>query len=354
MAVSFCPEAKEFFCSACASAQREVESAFWAWKYTFQYRSPWSGQWVAALDRLEYEGKHPLQDADLRGKTQAAVSWEKHLIRYPQRLGQWRPEQDFTDAEVRANWNENADRWDAHYDEDGDRNRRYQSDEPMLALLGEVNGQRVLDVGCGNGYLCRKLARQGAKMTGVDLSDRFLQIAREREVQEQLGIIYRHGSVAEMGFLPDSHFDKAVSNYVLMDVRDLSGALRHVFRVLRPGGCFVIVISHPCFSSGPGGWVIPAIDSPRREDRFAFRVDEYFSRGPVLVQWGAFDPVMGYHRPLRDYWQAFTEAGFTVDGFEEPSITERGLRELSVSRSDYLQRIPYSCIFRLIKPIDAD
>jgi hypothetical protein len=73
-----------------------------------------------------------------------------------------------------------------------------------------------------------------------------------------------------------------------------------------------------------------------------------------LVQWGDFDPVTGYHRPLRDYWKAFAEAGFSVDGFEEPSITQRGLRELPVSRADYIQRIPYSCIFRLKKPLTAD
>jgi 2-polyprenyl-3-methyl-5-hydroxy-6-metoxy-1,4-benzoquinol methylase len=349
MASSFCPEAQAFFCAACASEHSEVESRFWAWKYYFRYRSPWSGQWVAALDRLEYEGRHPLQRAEFKAKAQAAISTEEYLVRYPPRVSQWQPDQAFTDAEIQANWNLNADRWDAGYDENGDRNRRYQSDEPMLELLGDVTGQRVLDVGCGNGYLCRKLARQGASVTGVDLSDRFLQIAREHEAKEPLGITYHHASVAEMGCLPDAHYHKAVSNYVLMDVRDLDGALQHVFRALQPGGCFVVVISHPCFSCGPGGWVIPAPDSPRREDRFAFRVDGYFHRGPVLSQWGELDPVIGYHRPLRDYWSAFTAAGFTVDGFEEPSITARGLRELPVSRTDYSRRIPYSCIFRLIK-----
>ena len=96
--------------------------------------------------------------------------------------------------------------------------------------------------------------------------------------------------------------------------------------------------------------MIPAPDSPRLEDRFAFRVDGYFQRGPVLTQWGDLDPVMGQHRPLRDYWEAFTGAGFTVDGFEEPSITQRGLRELPISRTEYSQRIPYSCVFRLKKP----
>jgi 2-polyprenyl-3-methyl-5-hydroxy-6-metoxy-1,4-benzoquinol methylase len=354
MALSFCPEAEAFFCSGCATEKSEVESSFWAWKYYFRYRSPWSGRWAAALDRLEYEGRHPLQVEATRARAQAALSGEEFLIRYPERLSQWHAGHAFTDDEIQANWNTNADRWDAGYDDDGDRNRRYQSDEPMLALLGDVEGQRVLDVGCGNGYLCRKLARQGAIVTGVDLADRFLEIARERESQERLGITYHHASVAEMDLLPGSHFHKAVSNYVLMDVRDYEGALRHVYRVLRPGGRFVVVISHPCFSCGPAGWVIPALDSPRKEDRFGFRVDAYFQPGPIFAQWGDLDPVMGYHRPLRDYWGAFAKVGFRVDGFEEPSITERGLRELPVYEVDHAQRIPYSCIFRLSKPRGAE
>ena len=186
-------------------------------------------------------------------------------------------------------------------------------------------------------------------MTGIELADNFLEIATKRETDERLGITYHHGSASEMDFLPDSHFDKAVSNYVLMDIRDYIGALRQVSRVLVPGGRFVVVISHPCFASGPAGWVIPAPDSPRREDRFAFRVDSYFHRGPYIGQWGNLDPVFSFHRPLRDYWQAFFEAGFAVDGFEEPSITDRGRRELPVWRVEQSLRIPYSCIFRLTK-----
>jgi hypothetical protein len=96
MAVSFCPKAKEFFCSTCATGQSEVESAFWAWKYYFRYQSPWSGLWVAALDRLEYEGKHPIQMADAQAQAHAAVSREEFLIRYPQMPGQWDAEREFT------------------------------------------------------------------------------------------------------------------------------------------------------------------------------------------------------------------------------------------------------------------
>jgi ubiquinone/menaquinone biosynthesis C-methylase UbiE len=264
---------------------------------------------------------------------------------------QWRSPQVYTDDDVRANWNTNATRWDATYDADGDKNRRYQSDEPMLTLLGEVQGQRILDVGSGNGYLCRKLAQAGAMMTGVELSDQFLRLAREREAAAPLGITYYHGSVTAMAFLPQAHFDKAVSNYVLMDVQDYTAAVRDVWRVLRPGGCFVVVISHPSFACGPAGWATPAPDCPRREERRAYCVDTYFHRGPYLGQWGNLDPVLSFHRPLRDYWHTFTEAGFRIEGFEEPSITERGRRELPPSQVEQCLRIPYSCIFRLVKPL---
>jgi hypothetical protein len=50
-------------------------------------------------------------------------------------------------------------------------------------------------------------------------------------------------------------------------------------------------------------------------------VDNYFRRGPRFAVWGDFDPVIGFHNPLRDYWQAFTGVGFAVEGFEEPSTS---------------------------------
>ena len=350
MSAGYDPEVRDFFCSNCATEVKEVVDAFWAWKYYFRYSSPWSGQWSTALDRLEFEGTHPLKQSGYGLAVQAAISQEEHLVRYPEHMGFWRSEQDVTDADVRAGWNSGAEDWNANYDEDGDRNRKYQSDEPMLELMGDVSGKRVLDLGSGNGYLSRKLSDAGAIVTGVELSDVFLHLATSREAEENLGITYHSGSIAQMGFLNDSTFDKAIANYVLMDVLDFPGALREIHRVLRPRGQFVAVISHPCFSSGPAGWVKPALDSPRREDRFALRVDNYFLRGPYYQQWGNFNPVLSFHRPLRDYWQAFSEAGFTVDAFEEPSITERGRRELPVWRVDFSLRTPYSCIFRLVKP----
>jgi len=348
MALSWCDQARKFYCSKCASNRAEVGGDFWCWQYHNTYQSPWSGEMRPALDRLEFESRHPLQLEGSRVAALEFLSKDTHIQRYPPPRRQWRENREFGDDEIRENWNANAEIWAAGYDDDGDRNRRQQSDEPMLALLGDVAGRRILDVGSGNGYLCRKLSKAGARMTGVEFSDAFFAMARNREEQENLGTVYHNASATQMPFLADQSFDKAVSNYVLMDIRDYQQAVREVHRVLKPGGHFVVVISHPAFASGHS-WLVIAPDTPRQEERTAYMADLYFERGPYLGVWGNLKPVLSFHRPMRDYWETFSQAGFAVDGFDEPSISPRGLREVPPWRVRNFTRIAYSCIFRLRK-----
>lgn len=222
MAVAHCPLAGKLFCRRCAAGTMEVPAEFWGYSYHLAHRSPWSGQWCPALDRLEFEDRYPLAAPEALATVLAP---EADLRRCPPRPTQWRAYRNVSEDDSRVTWNTNAARWDATYDADGDRNRRYQSDEPMLEMLGDVGGRTVLDAGSGNGYLCRKLARLGATVTGVELSDEFLRLARGREAEEPLGITYVHGSVARMGFLAPESLDRAVSNYVLMDVQDYEAAV---------------------------------------------------------------------------------------------------------------------------------
>jgi 2-polyprenyl-3-methyl-5-hydroxy-6-metoxy-1,4-benzoquinol methylase len=69
-----------------------------------------------------------------------------------------------------SGWDHMAEWWDYRPGEEGDHWHRALIDPPLLRLVGEVSGKGVLDLTCGNGYLSRRFARQGATVIGVDAS----------------------------------------------------------------------------------------------------------------------------------------------------------------------------------------
>ena len=116
-----------------------------------------------------------------------------------------------------------------------------------LARVAELDAStRVLDVGCGTGYLSRKLEDRGASVTGIDLSEEMVRIARSKHPD----ITFRVDSCSELASLESDAFDLAVANYVLMDTPDLEGTMQALSRVLKRGGRAVLVFSHPCFPQG--------------------------------------------------------------------------------------------------------
>lgn len=244
--------------------------------------------------------------------------------------------------ETRDFWNRVAADWQTQVGAHGDRNRLLNSDPVLWAFAGDVAGRRVLDAGCGTGYLSRQLAARGAVVTGVDFSERMIAIAQTHSPE----IRFRVDSCSDLRTIADEQFDLLVSNYVLMDLPDLEGTARAFHRVLRPGGFAVLVFSHPCFPQG-------GASASSEGDGVAYRwTSSYFERGKrVDPPWKHFtSEFIWFHRPLSDYWKAFLAAGFTVTGFEEPRLTEDRLhlatsaRELKNSRSR-----PYSVAFQLRK-----
>ena len=82
------------------------------------------------------------------------------------------------DEETRDFWTRVADDWQIQVGHEGDRNRILNSYPVLWQFAGDVVGLTVLDAGCGTGYLSRKLHDQGARITGVDFSERMIEIAR--------------------------------------------------------------------------------------------------------------------------------------------------------------------------------
>jgi 2-polyprenyl-6-hydroxyphenyl methylase/3-demethylubiquinone-9 3-methyltransferase len=105
-------------------------------------------------------------------------------------------------------------------------------------VVGAWSGQRVLDLGCGGGFMAEALAREGADTIGVDPSGPAVEAAREHARGENLEIDYRVGS-GECIPLPDEAVDCVVCVDVLEHVASVDAALSEITRVLKPGGVFL-------------------------------------------------------------------------------------------------------------------
>lgn len=127
-----------------------------------------------------------------------------------------------------------------------DKYRNELTDPAMLRAIGDPGGLAVLDAGCGEGYLSRKLARQGATVTGIDFSANLIEAARAKSLNDTLSVSFDVGTVDDLPYENEA-FDLVVCNHLMNDLRDPSKAITQFSRVLRTGGRLIILMVHPCF-----------------------------------------------------------------------------------------------------------
>jgi 2-polyprenyl-6-hydroxyphenyl methylase/3-demethylubiquinone-9 3-methyltransferase len=104
-------------------------------------------------------------------------------------------------------------------------------------LAVDPRGCRVLDIGCGGGFLTEEFARLGCRVVGIDPSAESLEVARAHAAQGGQAIDYRQGFAEQLPF-DDGEFDIVCCCDVLEHVRDLPAVIAETARVLRPGGPF--------------------------------------------------------------------------------------------------------------------
>ena len=177
----------------------------------------------------------------------------------------------------------------------------------LFALLGDVRSARVLDLACGQGRVSRELARRGASVVGVDLSEKLLAKAVAAEMEGGLGIEFVRGDACKFRRERGS-FDAVVCHFGLSDIDDLEGALATVTHSLRANGIFVFSILHPCFPGG--GPDAPSSWHPE---------GGYFSEGWWLAANTGFRGKVGAnHRMLSTYLNKLHEHGLIGERFAEP------------------------------------
>jgi len=235
-----------------------------------------------------------------------------------------------SDDEVARHWDANADRWTEHVRRGWDVFREQLNNPAFLALIGDVRGKTVLDAGCGEGYNTRLLARAGARVTGVDVSSRMIELARAEEEREPLGIRYEVASFSNLGLFTEASFDAVVSTMAVMDVAHLEGGLREFCRLLKAGGDLFFSVTHPCFMTRGFDWLRDDAGNAVR-----LLVSGYFDREPWVERWKferapeetAPFAIPVFPRTLSDYVNVLVAAGFSLREMREPRPSEEACRE---------------------------
>jgi SAM-dependent methyltransferase len=179
----------------------------------------------------------------------------------------------------------------------------------MRALLPDLRGLEIVDLGCGYGWFCRWAREQGAtQVLGFDVSEKMLQ--RAKSAHSDPVIVYQRADLDQLR-LPEDRFDFAYSSLALHYVEDISRLFVEIHRALRPGGRFVFSIEHPILTAPiRQGW------STAEDGRRIWPIDSYFVEGPRTTDWLA-EGVVKQHRTLGTTFKRLIEAGFAVDHLEE-------------------------------------
>ncbi len=201
----------------------------------------------------------------------------------------------------------------------------------MLAMAGELQGKRVLDVGCAAGAFSRVLASKGARVTGIDLNEGFIELARSRSGGRAE---FRVADLSKpMPFLDSGAFDLVTASLCLHYLDDWSVPLREFHRVLAPGGALLVSTHHPMQDVN--------VEEPPAP---------YFEKRLLTDTWhkgGKAFEVRFYRRPLSAIVDALADAGFTIERMPEPMP----VREAFVDRPEVYEQLTRGPFFLFIRAV---
>jgi len=255
-------------------------------------------------------------------------------------------------------WNGNAEAWTKLARAGYDVYRDHLNTPAFFEMLPDINGLSGLDIGCGEGHNTRLLAKRGARVAAIDISEVFIKHALSAEEQEPLGIDYRIASAVELPF-PDATFDFATGFMSFMDIPETNLVLAEAYRILKPGGFLQFSICHPCF------------DTPHRRnlrDRrgltYAIEVGDYFRNLNGEVHEWLFSAapqeakanlptfrVPRFTRTLSQWLNLLIDTGFRLERIEEPRPDDETVR--ACPNIQDTQVVAYYLHIRARKPLET-
>jgi len=212
-----------------------------------------------------------------------------------------------------TSWGAVAPWYDELLETDGDT---YQSKviwPNLLRLLGNIKSKKILDLACGQGFFSREIFKQGAEVTGVDISEELIVLARKHS-DAKIKFLFAN---AERLPFPDQSFDTVIAILALQNIENLFGATAEIARVLKADGRFILVLNHPAFRIPKESfWEFDA-----KQNIEYRRIGRYLSesRAEIIMNpgKGADKTTVSFHRPLQMYFKALAKNGLAVTRLEE-------------------------------------
>ncbi|MCC5801172.1 class I SAM-dependent methyltransferase [Rossellomorea vietnamensis] len=223
--------------------------------------------------------------------------------------------------------------------------RRNRQDSPnnaiegpiMYELMGSIQNNSILDLGCGDASFGKELLHKGAKhYTGVEGSKQMVEAARSN-LLDQNGTTYNE--TMESYDYPIETFDLVTSRFAIHYVSDINQLFQNINKTLKEDGRFVFSIQHPLTTSS-------FASKQSGDKRGNWIVDDYFLDGERKEPW-IDQVVVKYHRTIEQYFLALRQAGFTILDLREGTPE----REHFSSEEEFVrrQRIPVALAFSCVK-----
>jgi 2-polyprenyl-3-methyl-5-hydroxy-6-metoxy-1,4-benzoquinol methylase len=207
-----------------------------------------------------------------------------------------------------ASWDPNAAAWTDAVRTGAIASRRRGTDAAIVAACAVRPGERVLDVGCGEGWLARALTSAGAHVLGVDGSAGLVEAARAAGGAEYAVVPY--AALVADARAAEGPFGLIVCNFALLD-EDLAPLLSALARRLAASGRLVIQTVHPFVAAGDAGYV-----EGWREETFAG-----FGAGFSA-------PMPWYFRRVSSWVSALQASGLELKDLQEPTAEDGGVLSL--------------------------
>lgn len=187
---------------------------------------------------------------------------------------------------------------------DKDYNAHY--DRPaIISLLNEVNAQNILDAGCGPGIYSEMLIKNGATITGIDISDKMIEHAIKRNGKSGNFIKHNLEKVLPFG---NNEFDGVLSALTISYISDLKKLFKEINRIIKPNGWFVFSTEHPFFTY-----------------RY-HNLKNYYDVQKVSCVWKGFNKqpieMVSYHHSLGYIFESLNVNNFIIENVLEAKPTE--------------------------------